>query len=136
MTLDPGSFAIPLPLRALVAPVLDAPGVGAAGLRAVALVAHFLEGLLAVRAAADYVRGILRCLEGLRGRVSARGRTLGVPEVFVSVEPHLPRSCFKQLLKESYEVAGPLLRARRAQFSGKKTPDWTTGREKKTDHRP
>ena len=70
-------------------PVLDSSGVGAAGLRAVALVLVFLEGVLAVRPAADYVRGSLRYLEWLRGLVVRAGSTLDVPEVCVFVESRL-----------------------------------------------
>ena len=88
-------FGFPAALPALGLAVLDFSGVGAAGLRAVALVAAFLEGLLAVAPAADYVRGILRFFEWLRGPVVRAGSTLGVPEVFVFVESRLGRTALR-----------------------------------------
>lgn len=50
------------------------------------------------------------------------------------------KNCFKQLLKKSGKAAGHLLPGDGIQVSGKKPrkniQNWTTGRWKKTDHRP
>ena len=84
--LDPPPLGLRATLPALGLAVLDFSGVAAARLQAVALIAVLLEGLLAVRPAADYVRGSLRYLEWLHGPAARAGYTLDVSEAFVFVE--------------------------------------------------